>query len=912
MAHQHFYSRVPARVSMYNKFDSFDTFAHSRELSRDFIERELSLVYADKLSKNDMPAVRKGEIKPVYYQCNLKSGKFVQGCITYLPLDYTGERSAYLTHTLVLTDEEKKQALSDNSNVIFNKELFKTDISEFDITSPNSSPNKDYPEIDYQTKPLSSVQGLYKKYDPETIKSFIGSILLSLCKKGKNIYFKLDVNDDELSSYAVEFINEIMSILPYTYKQNLSFITYLNDYTQYPSFKLKCVSSNCPEIYQEKGVFFDFKINLVTGLDLEEIRINKTVISFLYSLLENNAMRIDFLNFVTKAIENIPSLQISNLKILSDLIFLFCGTCGYFTEENIIPNDESVLEFFNVYEKYRLVLDEAYRMRAYNVLKRYPKHQIGIPKLVFAKLSKLYPTDIKPAKRMAMNIVLELIHTDTMREKLFTFIVNNYDEEDDEIKKVINYDLCRVFYGGFMQSQILKFFTIHFPNEPLDVKDEILQKLFLTIRTISIQQKIIDFIDLYYKTFTYEQKIKFYEMVFEMLPECDALASSLVKMVNKHVDIDNSLIIEYIETDLSKVLENNYRKKESLLLPILINEKGICADICIKLIFKEWYQRKIFTHFIDLLKEKDAIQKTDLIIRIIKLIPNLQKEVEEKLLNSLQGIYDNNYNNTNLYEWFEIYENLIQANQINQSVILNTIKNDGVINGIILSVNDVFNVKMRNDGLELLREFAKENRKVRESNNYQFISKYVDMIGNIQIDEFEKAFNIYDTLPIDKQLRINIANHISACVIDRKKQTTAEQMCFDICINHLKDEKIQLEKLYNQYKDIYKRQFFTRNGANADVKKANNEASGNALKLVFDCCYVVCKTSKQLNDVICDNESKLRNAVQDFINIYGNKSKKWSHGVLSHVENTAFTNYFIKTLKECKPQSGGLFKMFKK
>ena len=105
MAHQHFYSRVPARISMYNKFDSFDTFAHSRDLARDFIERELSLVYADKLSKNDMAEVRKGQIKPVYYQCNLKSGKFVQGCITYLPLDYTGERSAYFTHSLILTDE---------------------------------------------------------------------------------------------------------------------------------------------------------------------------------------------------------------------------------------------------------------------------------------------------------------------------------------------------------------------------------------------------------------------------------------------------------------------------------------------------------------------------------------------------------------------------------------------------------------------------------------------------------------------------------------------------------------------------------------------------------------------------------------------------------------------------------------
>ena len=36
-----------------------------------------------------------------------------------------------------------------------------------------------------------------------------------------------------------------------------------------------------PKIYQERGVFFDFKIGLVTGLDLEEIRINKAVINFL-------------------------------------------------------------------------------------------------------------------------------------------------------------------------------------------------------------------------------------------------------------------------------------------------------------------------------------------------------------------------------------------------------------------------------------------------------------------------------------------------------------------------------------------------------------------------------------------------------------------------------------------------------
>lgn len=913
MAFQHFYSRVPARVSMYNKFDGFDTFAHSKELSREFIERELSLVYQDKLSKTDMPLVRKGEIKPVYYQCCVKSGKLVQGCITYLPLDYTGERSAYFTHSLVFTDEEAKQILVAEDKTIFNSDLFKKDISEFNITSPQSSPINDYPELDYITKPISEVQGIYKKYDPETVKDFIGAILLSLCKKGKNVYFKLDANDDELSIEALKFISEIMSIFPYTYKQNLSFVTYLNDFTQYSSFKLKCVSSKCPEIYQERGVFFDFKINLITGLNLEEIRINKNLINFLYSLLENNEMRIEFLKFITNAIDNIPALQSLNIKVLSDLVFLFCGSSGLFLEENIIPDDENVLEFFTIYEKYRSVLPEEYRVRSYRVLKRYPINHLGIPKTIFAKLTKLYPTDIKPAKRIAMDIVLELIHTDIMREKLFVFINNNYQNEDEETKRTINFDLCRVFYGGFMQPQIIKFFLNNFYNEPEITQNQILEKLLLTIRTVSIQPKILEFIDVFYDIFTVEQRKSFYHMFFEMLPECDNLSISLVKIVNKHGQKEKNELITYIEQGLGKALESDYRKKENLLLPVLIQEEGLCANVAIKMIFTQWYQRKVYTQFIELLKEKDAYLKTNLIIKILELVPNMEKIVEEKLLNSLKGIYSNNYIKTSLYDWLDIYKKLDDILLEKQFNILKYIRNEEINNGIINSVNDVFDTKKSTEGLEILREFVKENRKVRESNNYQFIAKYVDMIGNIQIDEFSKAINIYDTLSTDNKMRANMANHIATCVIDRKKQTHVETMYFDILVSHLKEGKVSLDKLYVQYKDIYKRQYHSTHGAKANPKKALEEGAGNAMKLVFDCCYLICQTSKQLSEAICNNDSKLRSCVQDFVSNYGSKTKKWVNSVTAHQTPNQFTNYFNKVVKECKPQSGKLFtRMFLK
>lgn len=907
MAQQHFYSRVPAKVSMYNKYDGFDTFAHSQGLTKEFIEKELSLVYADKLSKNDTLLVRKGLINPVYFHCCVKSGKFVQGCITYLPLDYTGERSAYFTHTLVYSDEEAKDLLTDDNCGIINTNLFEKDINKFNITSPQSSPISNYPEKESYHEPIQNVQGTYKKYNQEAIKNFIGSILLSLCKKGKNVYFKVKEEDLNASEEATKLVTEIMSILPYTLKENLSFVSYLNDPNQFTSFKLKALSSLSPEIPIDKGVFFDFGVDLYTGINYEEMVNNKTLFNFFYSLLDNNELRLEFLAFMTNAIDNIPSLQNMNLKTLSDIVFLFCGACGRFHEENIIPDDTSLFEFFSIYEKYRLVLNEEYRMRVYYTLNRYPTHHEGIPKVIFSKLIKLYPTDIKPAKKMAMDIVLDLIHTDVMREKLFAFISSNYHDEDDETKRTINYDLCRVFYGGFMQSQILRFFYNNFEKEPIETQDQIIDKLLLSIRTISIQQKILEFIDAKYDYFTLNHRKKFYNTFFEMLPECDELSKALVRILDKHGVKETDDLMDFIEHNLERTIELDYRKRENLLLPILVKDSGYCLDETIKLIFTKWYNRKVYSQFIELLKEKNTTDKTETIIQITNIVPNLEKQVEDKLINNLKGIYSNNQK-TSLYVWLEIYNSLKSSS----NSVLQYLNENEIINALINSLNDAFDPKQNPQGIDIVRKFAKENKKVRESNNYVFIANYVEMIGNIKINEITKAFNLYDVIPDNKDLRVSMANHINNVIIDRKKQTTQETLYFDICVNHLKDNKVQLDKLYIQYKDIYKRQYFTSHGASANPKKAIEEASSSALKLIFDSCYNICKTSSQLNEAICNSESKLRSCIVDFVNIYGSKSKKWFNGMVSNHENTSFINYFYKSIKEVKPQNSGLFGIFKK
>ena len=85
MARQHFYSRVPARVSLYNKSDSFDTFAKGVAVSNDLVVGELSMMYKDKLDIHNAGKLRRGEIPTVYSQAKLSDGDIVQTTINICP-----------------------------------------------------------------------------------------------------------------------------------------------------------------------------------------------------------------------------------------------------------------------------------------------------------------------------------------------------------------------------------------------------------------------------------------------------------------------------------------------------------------------------------------------------------------------------------------------------------------------------------------------------------------------------------------------------------------------------------------------------------------------------------------------------------------------------------------------------------
>lgn len=867
MALQHFYSRVPARVSMYNKADSFDTFAKSAELDREFVERELAPVYENKLSKIDVSVIRQNKMPCVYTQCCTRSGKLVQNCITYIPLDYTGERSTYLSHSLVLTDNEKKQILSARDDNALNPALFVTNIDGFQITNPMSSPDSDYPQMDYVPGQSENAGYSLLNFDPETVKSFLYAVLYAICGKGRNVCFKLTGDETQLSLKSLQVFNEILSILPHQLRDCLSFASYVTDPAQYANYKLRGASSEFPE-NSAKCVCIDMQTNLIIGVQHDEVVANKPLINFFYSLLGNKTLRSEFLTFMELAEKAIPSLQNLNLKVLSNLVFLFQCSCGLFDEQEILPDDNAVYEYLCSYEKYRVALSEEHRMQGYRCLVRYSEKHVAIPKNIFAKVTRLYGAEPRSAKRMVMNVVLDLIHTDIMRDKLFTFIRNNYKDEDTDVKKIIMADLTRVFYGGFLQSQLLSFFTEQFAGETDETKNLIIEKLLLSIRTPTVQSKIIAFVDAHYDNMSDCHKDSFYNTFFEMLPECDSLSDTLVKLVNAHVGKESDIRLKEINNRLLEALESDYRKKEHKLMPILEINSGLTRELIIRLVFDTWQNRKIHGEYIELLQSRPLSEKTDAILQAYSLI---QDQKREDLQTQAIELYQNS--DADLLTWLDTAEKLDALDEnFAQSIHSSAIEQAVAKNALDAFENDA------DSGMSRLVAYADAHKNVQESENYGIINCYSALITALKNKNYTEADKKLSELPKDAEILQKMAKYTSNCE---------------------KDADISIQMLQNVLEN---------NAAGIDglyKKAARNMLPQDAMAPVMNTCEQMHNAGENFAKLITAENSGMDKAVAAFAEKHGKGAYKWIRSNLQ--ENSEFGAYMDEIVRAHKRANGSIF-----
>lgn len=862
MAYQHFYSRVPARISLYNKTDGFDTFAHSAELDRNFILGELYPIYADKLDKNNPVKIRQREIPTVYTQMMLPSGKTVQSALSYLPLDYTRERSAYMVHSLVLTDDERRVLFANPKAAFFNPDMFVTDISSFNITAPNTAPNCNLQNKQYIPRAFSSVARVTARYNPEMLARLLFAVISALCENGRDVYIRLPFDDKRSSVEALELISAVMNVLPYDLRELLSFVTYVSNYNNYPGFRLKCISSDCPAPTASKGVFFDFSAGTISGMGAD-IEMYRPLVGFLYSLFDNPTVREAFHIYVARILETYADRTL-NLTTLNELVFLFWQCSGFYVEESILPGDMLINEFFSIYEKYRDALTDDYRKQAYKCLERYSKAHVPIPANIFEKLEKLYPDDSVPAKRVALEVVLRLIHTDVMREKLFSFIRSNYKAETLEVKAIVNEDLSRVFYGGFLQSEILDFFDENFDSEPLATKNVILQKLLLSIRTPTVQEKIVSFFDDHYDHLGWEQKVRVYATAMEMIPECDRLASMLIWLINRHIGKEREELSNTISGKITEYLSADYKKEMHLLLPILVYTPGFLDDVVIKLVLTHWKDSIVNYEYTRLLDARSSYYKAKKLAYIYKLVPDIESEVFERLIfgcgTTLLDV------EATLYDFIALEDELREAlPEKLYAMICERI----IYPAVVYSFYDVFKVKYGKDKIDTLIKYASERPLLTQSEQYAAVLRYIELTKLAEAGDTMGAFVNVETLPGDPRTRAYISDHIRMASLNRSIQTPKTALIYELCINYLRTGSFRFDIVYQQYKNSVCSQL-TEGGENSlTPEKAERRSATAAIELILECVIELCAVSEEYVDKICDDSSGFRKAVKSFILTYG-------------------------------------------
>ena len=736
------------------------------------------------------------------------------------------------------------------------------------------------------------------------MKGFISALLLSLCGSGKNVYFRLPVEDKNASREALELINTVTAVLPAYFKEALSFVTFVTDYSSYPEFKVKCISAKCPDVPPAYGVFFDFSKNLAFGISPEELNSANQLSTFFYSLFDNAEVRNCFQDYMLSIMANTNPSDI-DMEALSEIVFLFWQSSGFYHEQSVVPDDGKVYELLRIYEKYRSALDDNFRCRVYKSLERYPREHLPIPEDVFAKLYDIYPTDSDMAKRVVIGAMLALIHTDIMREKLFAFISDNYHAESAEVRAVINEDLSRVFYGGFLQDELLDFFETNFETEPESTRRVVVEKLLLSIRTEAVQDRIVDILNSHYDSIPIDSRMKIYTNFYEMLPECDRLSSMLVDVVNRNIFKERSEVVQSVATKIWELLDADYSQSSHKLLPLLSRTGGFCDDVTIRYAFLRGISDAPRREYIDMFIARGDMNKAEKLLYFYTVLPEIGSEQYMQLLVDCKSAFSSDVHE-NLYE-------LISADRSGEEMlppaIFSFFRQVIIYPAITYTMYDAFKVRYGKNGIDIIMKYASASPEIHNNPKYSAIEAYNELVKAALGEDVDGAFSALDDMPDEASVRRNIADHIRMCSLNRHSQSETTALIFELCINYLKDANFRFDAVFSRMKNDEAQRLLALHDPKRPEEYIDNESSAKAFASIFNIAIAICSSHIDYITDVCDDGSGLSKSALAYLSTFEFGGVKAIRALAQDApdELVELVNNVIKEYKMQKPSLIGRF-----
>lgn len=762
MALQHFYTRVPARVSMFNRADGFDTFACSEGITQELAQKELNAVCDQKLTPADGDAIRAGAMPPVYSRLLTRAGVAVQSCVSYLPLDYTGERVSYMVHSLVLPTEEEDILLRAPDTGAMDITAFRTTPDGFDLTGLKATPDRNYPTLDYAPIAAEAPDWLCE-YDAGTVKRMLFGLLLAICGKLKSVYVVANEPERDNDAWMRRLIDALYQILPHYLRRQFTYVTRIGNSTQYPGARLKGSPFGADEMPTVKSAVIDLRKKIVLGVREEEFKANRECIDHFYDMLADSDLRRRFFDFCLYAVDAQSSFGECSLKKLNECVFLFRAGCGLYEEKLVLANDDRLLDMITLYDSVREALPLDVRVRLMHALDRYPASHKEIPKKIFAKMTKVYPTEPEATQQVLLQMALELIHTDTMREKLFTFLRNAYEGQENEGRLVIVQHLCGVFYGGFLQTQLLGFFgKIYRDSEPA-AKEAMLEKAMLAIRTKALRTHLITFFEEIYPDMDESARELLYLTITEQLPEGDDLARTLLDFVDRYLPRETVALRRDFSDRLFRLLEAEQHRSAHRLLPLLDSMDTYCGELVVKHVFGSWSNRKIFDEYVSILMKGGLSERMETLRRLCALVPQNDKVRAQHLSDAVCASFAQANLQTGLGGLLEVEA----AAKADADPLVGRIAIRALAPMIARSLTDVFRMPRDAAGkpsitVEQLIAYSKNDRILHDSKAYGVLRVYAHFKEAAASGRIDEMIELCGSLPQDVRRREEIGAYALA------------------------------------------------------------------------------------------------------------------------------------------------------
>lgn len=383
-----------------------------------------------------------------------------------------------------------------------------------------------------------------------------------------------------------------------------------------------------------------------------------------------------------------------------------------------------------------------------------------------------------------------------------------------------------------------------------------------------------------------------------MLPECDTLAEILVALVNGHIQSETEPLQHSCYQNIKELLEKDSRKSEHCLLPLLCKQEGFCADVVMGLSLCEWSTRKLHSEYLTEIAKKDVCSKVAVVLKFSQLKINKNLNLSEILLK----LFENNTGN--LYEWIKA-DSLLGQDPLSEQLRETVVKP-----AIAESVTDVFNLRLNDNGIEILSKYLKANTDIEKNENYVVVKAFLKLKKALKSGDAKPFFKALSVLVKDEN-KLNIADYVEQ-KLQSEAESSQQKILFDIAVSSLRKNILLSEDIYFEIKDIHSVEMFSKAGPKANAAKVAREAAEAAAKEILETVSVATSTNKVFAQQTENGISSIEIFLYSFVGGYSKGADKFVLTYLSGADEKT-VSLFEGIVKNIKPQSKGLFsKLFKK